>query len=157
MPANRICRLAEGQYTGAEHMRRRRAAVQLTEQGFDAEPTELGAGRGHRGQRRIAHRRHVEGAQDRHNRDVAGHHPTDPGQLSHQACGCRLVGNYHSGGLRRGRHQLRRGLAPGTHCLPAAQDHGLNPALCAQLAVGDLRANVRTVAGETVAFLAAVD
>ena len=91
MPANRICRLADGQHTRAEHRRHRRAAVQLTQQGFDAELTELGAGRGHRGQRRIAHRRHIERAQDRHRRDVAGHRPTDPGQLGHQASAGRLV------------------------------------------------------------------
>ena len=157
MPANRTGRLAEGQHTGAEHRRHRRAAVQLTQQGLDAEPTELGAGRGHRGQRRIAHRRHVERAQDRHDRDVAGHRPTDPGQLGHQACGRSLVDDDHGGGVRRGRHQLHRGVAPRAHRLPAAQDHGLDPALCAQLAVGDLRADVRAVAGEALALLAAVD
>ena len=71
MPANRIGRLAEGQHTGAEHRRHWGVAVHLTQQGFDAEPTELGAGRGHRGQRRIAHRRHVDRAQDRHEGGLA--------------------------------------------------------------------------------------
>jgi hypothetical protein len=44
-----------------------------------------------------------------------GHLPTSPGELGDQAGGRNLVGDNHCGSVRRGRHQLPRGLAPRAH------------------------------------------